>query len=48
MALFERVLFANSRASVRSQADGDLLEVAIGTGPRRQLHHHHSAHVGHT
>ncbi len=32
MRLFDRTLFAASRTWVCSQADGDVLEVAIGTG----------------
>jgi hypothetical protein len=32
MALFERVLFGDGRPWICSQAAGDVLEVAIGTG----------------
>lgn len=32
MRLFDRTLFGESRNWVRSQADGDVPEVAIGTG----------------
>src|SRR5436305_5315872 len=38
IALFERILFGDGREWVCSQADGDVLEIAVGTG--RNLRHY--------